>query len=91
MNATYKRSGTLWEGRYKVLDAVDYLLRVYREELEAAQQAKKKDVANVSMNPRRLASSPFCFEKNGYSDPERLSVAGEVSGSICFGGATDKR
>ena len=32
VNATYKRSGTLWEGRYKVgaVDAEDYLLRVYR-------------------------------------------------------------
>ena len=32
VNATYKRSGTLWEGRYKAgaVDAEDYLLRVYR-------------------------------------------------------------
>ena len=32
VNATYKRSGTLWEGRYKagVVDAEEYLLRVYR-------------------------------------------------------------
>ena len=32
VNATYKRSGTLWEGRYKAgaVDAEEYLLRVYR-------------------------------------------------------------
>ena len=32
MNATYKRSGTPWEGRYKAgaVDAEEYLLRVYR-------------------------------------------------------------
>src|SRR5450759_1309092 len=31
VNATTKRGGTLWEGRYKagVVDAEDYLLRVY--------------------------------------------------------------
>ena len=32
VNSTYKRSGTLWEGRYKAgaVDAEDYVLRVYR-------------------------------------------------------------
>ncbi|MBE1159827.1 transposase [Dyella acidiphila] len=32
VNVTYRRSGTLWEGRYKscLVDAEDYLLRCYR-------------------------------------------------------------
>ena len=32
INATYKRTGTLWEGRFKagMIDDENYLLRVYR-------------------------------------------------------------
>ena len=61
VNATYKRSGTLWEGRYKALDAVDYLLRVYREELEAAQQAKKEDGRKRKHEPAQIGEQSVLF------------------------------
>lgn len=61
VNATYKRSGTLWEGRYKAgaVDAEDYLLRVYRYiELNPVR-------ANMVAHPRSYQWSSYAINGGG--------------------------
>ena len=61
VNATDKRSGTLWEGRYKAgaVDAEDYLLRVSRYiELNPVR-------ANMVLHPRDYGWSSYACNGEG--------------------------
>jgi putative transposase len=65
INATYRRSGTLWEGRYKscLVEADDYLLTCYRYiELNPVR-------AGLVGEPSAYAWSSYGFNALGDSDP----------------------
>lgn len=51
VNATYKRSGTLWEGRFKAgaVDAQAYLPRVYRYELDPEEITRIRTSVNLGI------------------------------------------